>query len=92
MTISSQTKADEEGGPFKRFKLQDQLIQRFFEVDKEGTIQPHDDALQIVRFDVKRVMINQGSEAEIMYPDLYKGLTLMPEDLNKYDIPLVGFN
>ena len=35
--------------------------------DKEGTIQPHDDALvvilQIAGFDVKRVMIDQGSGA-----------------------------
>ena len=26
-----------------------------------------------------------------MYPDLYKGLGLKPEDLSKYDTPLVGF-
>ena len=25
-------------------------------------------------FDVKSVMIDQGSRAEIMYPDLFKGL------------------
>ena len=41
---------------------------------------------------MKRVMIDQGSEAEIMYTDLYKGLGLKPEDLSKYDTPLVGFN
>ena len=27
-----------------------------------------------------------------MYPDLYKGLKLKPEDLVSYDSPLVGFN
>ena len=27
-----------------------------------------------------------------MYPDLYKGLGLNPEDLSKYDVPLVGFD
>lgn len=27
-----------------------------------------------------------------MYPDLYKGLGLKPEDLAKYDMPLVGFD
>ena len=27
-----------------------------------------------------------------MYPDLYKGLNLKPEDLEKCDSPLVGFN
>ena len=28
---------------------------------------------------------------EIMYPDLYKGLNLKPEDLTTYDSPLVSF-
>ena len=41
---------------------------------------------------MKRVMIDQGSGAEIIYPDLYKGLGLKPEDLSKSDTPLVGFN
>jgi len=51
-----------------------------------GTIQPHDDALvvtlQITGFNVKRVMVDQGSGVEIMYPDLFKGLGLKLEDLN----------
>ena len=49
-------------------------------------------ALWIGGFLVKRVMIDQGSRAKIMYPDLYKGLGLKPKDLSKYDIPLVGFD
>ena len=43
-------------------------------------------------FLVKRVMIDQTSRAEIMYPNLYKGLRLKPKDLSKYDTPLVGFD
>ena len=27
-----------------------------------------------------------------MYPNLYKGLGLRPEDLSKYDVPLIGFD
>ena len=27
-----------------------------------------------------------------MYPNLYKELNLKPEDLSKFDSPLVGFN
>ena len=61
-----------------------------------GTFQPHDDALvvalQIGGYDVKRVLVDQGSETEIMYPNLYKGLNLKPEDLEKYDSTLVGFD
>ena len=67
----------------------------FSEADKQGTIQPHDDALvvtlRIGGYDLRRVMIDQGSAAEIMYPDLFKGLGLKPEDLTTYSSPLVSF-
>ena len=36
-------------------------------------------------------MVDQGSTIEIMYPDLYKGLNLKPEDLMAYESPLVSF-
>ena len=48
--------------------------------------------LRIGGYDVKRVMVDQGSGAEIMYPDLYKGLNLRPEDLIAYNSPLVSFD
>ena len=68
----------------------------FSEANKEGTIQPHDDAhvitLQIVEFDAKMVMIEQGSRTEIIYPNLFKDLRHKPEDLSKYDVPLVRFD
>ena len=35
--------------------------------------------------------MDQGSTAEIMYPDLYKGLSLRAEDLTPYSSPLVSF-
>ena len=36
-------------------------------------------------------MVDQGSTAEIMYPDLYKELNLKAEDLTPYSSPLVSF-
>ena len=67
----------------------------FSDDDKIGTIQPHDDALvvtlRIGGFDVKRVLVDQCSAVEVMYPDLYKGLNLKPEDLTAYDFPLASF-
>ena len=48
--------------------------------------------LRIGGYDMKRVMVDQGSGAEIMYPNLYKGLNLKPEDLTAYDSPLVSFD
>ena len=79
----------------KRARLMVTPILGFSEEDKEGTLQPHDDALvvtiKIGGYDVKRVLVDQESGAEIMYPDLYKGLNLKLEDLERYDLPLMGF-
>ena len=47
--------------------------------------------LRIGGYDVKRVMIDLGSRPEIMYPDLYKGINLKPENLTAYSSPLVSF-
>ena len=40
---------------------------------------------------MRRVLVDQGSVVEIMYPDMYKGLNLKPRDLTAYDSPLVSF-
>ena len=80
----------------KRARVEWPLVMRFSDEDKIGTIQPHDDALVITLrirgYDVKRVMVDQGSATEIMYPDLYKGLNLKAEDLMPYNSPLVSFD
>ena len=80
----------------KRVRVENQPTMSFSEEDKVGTIQPHDDALvitlRIEGCDVKRVMVDQDSRVEIMYPNLYNGLGLKPEDLTAYDSPLVSFD
>ena len=59
-------------------------------------MQLHDDAivvtLKIEVYDVKRVLVDQGNNVEIMYLDLFRGLKLRPEDLACYDSPLIGFD
>ena len=79
----------------KRVKMNFPLVLSFSNADKQGTIQPHDDALvvtlRIGGYDLKRVMIDQGSAAEIMYLDLYTGLGLKTENLTTYTSPLVSF-
>ena len=80
----------------KRARVDRALIMGFSDEEKTGTIQPHDDALVITLriggYDVKRVIVDQDSAAEIMYPDLYKGLSLRVEDLTPYSSPLVSFD
>ena len=94
MSVSCYSDNDFNSMP-KRIKANVPLVLNFLDADKQGTIQPHDDALvvtlRIVRYDVKRVMVDQGSAAEIMYHDLYKGLGLKSEDLATYSLPLVSF-
>ena len=48
--------------------------------------------IRIKGYDVKRVLVNQGSGVEIIYPNLYNGLNLKLEDLERYDSPLMGFD
>ena len=47
---------------------------------------------ELVAFWSNRCWYIKGNEAEIIYPNLYKGLGLKPKDLMKYDTPLVGFD
>ena len=79
----------------KKARVERPLVMGFSDEDKVGTIQPHDDALVITLriggYNVKRVTVDQGSAVEIMYPDLYKGLSLRVEHLTPYSSPLVSF-
>ena len=80
----------------KRSRMQVWLALSFSNEDKVGTLQPHDDALvvtiKIGGYNVKRVLVDQGSGAEIMYPDLFKGMKLRSKDLTCIDSPLIGFD
>ena len=78
----------------KRARVEIRPTLNFSDDDKAGTIQPYDDSLvvtiRIRGYDMKRVLVDQGSGVEIMYSDLYKELNLKSEDLTSYDSPLVG--
>ena len=94
MSVARLSSGDINQDP-KRARVELPLVMGFSDEDKIGTIQPYDDALVITLriggYDVKRVMVDQGNVAEIMYPDLYKDLNLKVEDLTPYSYPLVSF-
>ena len=94
MSVACLSSGDINQDP-KRARVEIPLVMGFSDEDKIRTIQPHDDAfmitLRIGGYDVKRVMVDQGSAAEIMYPDLYKGLNLKAKHLTPYSFPLVSF-
>ena len=89
----SDIKADDQA--LKRAKVMIIPTLGFSEEDKEGTLQPHVNTLVVTiiigGYNVKRVLVDQGSEPEIMYPDLYQGLNLKLNDLVRYDSLLVSF-
>ena len=94
MSVARLSSRDTNQDP-KRARVELPLVMGFSDDDKIGTIQPHDDALVITLriggYDVKRVVVDQGNAAQIMYPDLYKGLNLKGENLTPYSSPLVSF-
>ena len=94
MSVARLPAEDINSGP-KRAKIEIRLVLSFLNEDKVGTIQAHDDALVIILkiggYDVKIVLLDQGSSAKIMYLDLYRGLNLTTEDLIAYNSLLVSF-
>ena len=89
----SRSPAEDHFSSLKKAKRCVPLILGFLDEDLIGTIQPHEDALVVILrisgYDVRRVMVDQGSAVDVMYPDLYKGLGLKPEDLTTYNSPLL---
>uniref|UniRef100_A0A2N9EW67 Integrase catalytic domain-containing protein n=1 Tax=Fagus sylvatica TaxID=28930 RepID=A0A2N9EW67_FAGSY len=78
----------------KNIRLVDQIIS-FSEEDARGKHQPHDDALIITLnindFTTRRVMIDNGSSANILYLHAYQQMKLDKEKLRPMGAPLVGF-
>nr|XP_023903739.1 uncharacterized protein LOC112015557 [Quercus suber] len=95
MTVVLVERGSDVHPPGKKVKCTGEPI-TFSDNDLEGTVQLHDDALVVATkiggFLVKRVMIDQGSRADVMYLDLFRGLGLRSGDLSKYSTPLVGFD
>lgn len=93
MVLAESNQEDEP--PRKRIKPTQEPI-AFNDNDLEGKTQPHDDALMVATwingFILKRVLVDQGSGVEVIYPNLFKGLGLKSEDLSKYNTPFVGFD
>jgi hypothetical protein len=74
--------------------MDDQVIS-FSEDDARNIHQPYDDALvvtlTIAGFLTRRVLIDNGSSADIIYLPAYQQMKIDKEQLRPIDIPLVGF-
>ena len=78
--------------PRKNVKMDDQII-TFSENNARGIHQPHDDALvvtmTIAGFIIRRVLIENGSLANVIYLPAYQQMRIDKERLRPIDIPLV---
>ncbi|KAK3033121.1 hypothetical protein RJ639_036480 [Escallonia herrerae] len=68
----------------------------FSDEDSKDIQTPHDDPLVITlrtgNFDVKRVLIDNGSSAEILFYDAFKKMNIPTDRLRKMDTPLYVFS
>ena len=80
--------------PFKQ-KRTDQDMS-FNEADVRGVKQPHNDPLVIMLtiegFNIKRILVDNSSSADIIYLPAFQQLKLDPRRLRPFDSPLVSFN
>ena len=68
----------------------------FFEQDVKGTRQPHDDPLVIMLtiegFNTRKVLVDNGSSADVMYMTAFQQMKLDPKCLKPFGSLLVSFN
>ena len=61
-----------------------------------GVKQPHNDPLVIMLniegFNTKRILVDNGSSADIIYFPTFQQLRLDPKRLHHFDTPLVSFS
>ena len=80
--------------PFKQ-KRTDQDMS-FNEADARGVKQPHNDPLVIMLtvegFNTKRILVDNGNSADIIYLPTFQQLKLDPKRLRPFNSPLVNFS
>ncbi|GAV78085.1 hypothetical protein CFOL_v3_21553, partial [Cephalotus follicularis] len=73
----------------------DEEVITFSEADYEGVRLPHDDpvvvTLLVELFTMKRILIDSGSSADILYKHAFDQLRILADQLKPVKTPLVGF-
>ncbi|KAK3009095.1 hypothetical protein RJ639_015070 [Escallonia herrerae] len=82
--------------PNKKLKTVPAAIITFSDDDSKDIKTPHDDPVVITikggNFDVKWVLIDNGSSVEILFHDAFKKMNIPTDRLRKMDTPLYGFS
>ena len=80
--------------PLKQRQIDRDIL--FSEEDARGVKQPHDDPLVIMlmieRFNTRRILVDNGSYADIIYLFAFQQLKVDPKRLHPLGSPLVSFN
>ena len=80
--------------PTKQRRISEDL--HFSEEDARSVKQPHDDPLVIMimieGFNTRRVLVDSGSSADIIYLPAFQQLKLDPKRLCPFESPLVSFS
>ncbi|KAK2996935.1 hypothetical protein RJ639_026503 [Escallonia herrerae] len=80
----------------KKLKTVPAVTITFSDDDSNGIKTPHDDPLVITikagNFDVKRVLIDNGSSTEILFHDAFEKMNIPTDRLRKMEAPLYGFS
>ena len=80
--------------PFKQRQMDQDMS--FNEADARGVKQPHSDPLVIMLniegFNTKRILVDNGSSADIIYLPAFQQLKLDPKRLRPFESPLVNFS
>ncbi|GAV68073.1 hypothetical protein CFOL_v3_11576, partial [Cephalotus follicularis] len=95
-TYGRQSLAVQQVHHSKRLKTGgDEEVITFSEVDYEGVRLPHDDpvvvTLLVELFAIKRILIDSGSSADILYKHAFDQLRIPADQLKPVKTPLVGF-
>ena len=80
--------------PFKQKQTNQDMS--FNEANAKGVKQPHNDPLVIMLtiegFNTKRILVDNGTSADIIYLLTFQQLKLDPRRLRPFDSPLVSFS
>jgi hypothetical protein len=78
-----------------KLQKKDSMILEFLEEDAKEVSMPHDDALvvtvTVANHIVHRVLVDNGSSADILYWTIFQQLGIVREKLKPFVSPLVGF-
>ncbi|KAK3001122.1 hypothetical protein RJ639_022192 [Escallonia herrerae] len=82
--------------PSKKQKTASVPAISFSDEDLKDVKTPHDDQLVVTikarNFEVKRVLVDNGSSAKILFYDAFKKMNIPTDSLRKMDSPLYGFS